>query len=60
MITSLEELEKLFGICEKAGVTYLKIDSVEFNMQTKIPEMNPFKDKVTDEEILHNPYAGME
>jgi hypothetical protein len=60
MISSLEELEKLFELCQRSGVTHLKVDSVEFKMQSKLPDMKPLTDQVTDEQILHNPYAGME
>lgn len=62
MITSIEDLERVLGVCKANGVTCLKLGDVEFEMAPTqaLLDLSSVSKKVTDEEILHNPYAGME
>lgn len=62
MIQNLEELEKLLILAKAHGVRKLKTSSVEFELDPEPPKaFEHLPDvKITDEEILMNPYAGME
>lgn len=40
VFSSLDELDKLFQLCRKNGVFYIKLDSIEFRLSESLPIIN--------------------
>jgi hypothetical protein len=57
-IDDLKNLEKLFKLCRKHGVTDMSVDGVAFKITLESPEVDPDMPNAWDEVIPENPYEN--
>lgn len=59
LIDTLDDLERVFKMMREYDVAECVVDGIEIRTRQKMPDMKAEGKKVTDADILLDPYAGL-